>query len=62
MKISKNKTVADPGFPVGGGIDLVGGSDSRGGYILKNLYVETKDSGPLVGACADTPPRSASAK
>ena len=27
-------SVADPGFPVGGGVDLVGGDvDSRGGYV-----------------------------
>ena len=37
-------TVADPGFPVGGGMD------SLGGYILKILYVK-KESGPL-GGCA----------
>ena len=35
----------------GGGADLVGGgANSRGGYILKNLYVKTKESGPLGGA------------
>ena len=28
-------------------MDLVGGVDSRGGYILKILHVETKESGPL---------------
>ena len=49
----KHKTtyypVADPGFPVGG-VDFVGGGvDSRGGYISKNLYVKTKESGPLGG-------------
>ena len=27
-------------------MDLVGGVDSRGGYISKILYVETKESGP----------------
>ena len=40
--------MADPGFPVGG-------ANSRGGYVLKNLYVKTKESGPLGartgGAC-----------
>ena len=36
-----------------GGLDLVGGGvDSRGGYVLKILYVETKESGPLTVACA----------
>ena len=40
--------VADPGFPVGGGVDLVGGGvDSRGGYVLKIMYVKTKELGPL---------------
>ena len=44
------ETVADPGFPVGGGVDLVGGGvDSRGGYVLKILYVKTKELGPLGG-------------
>ena len=43
-------TVADPGFPVGGGVDLVGGGvDSRGGYVSKILYVKTKELGPLGG-------------
>ena len=43
--------VADPGFPVGGGVDLVGGGvDSRGSYVWKILYVKTKESGPLGGA------------
>ena len=41
----------DPGFPMGGGgrVDFVGGrgTNSQGGYILKNLYVEMKESGPL---------------
>ena len=39
--------VADPGFPVGGGVDLVGGAvDPRGGYVSKILHVKTKESGP----------------
>ena len=42
--------VADPGFPVGGDVD------SRGGYVLKILYVETKESGPLGGRAPGTPP------
>ena len=42
-------TVADPGFPIGGGVDLMGGHDSRGGYVSKILYVETKESGSLGG-------------
>ena len=30
-----------------GGRNLVGGVDSRGGYVSKILYVEMKESGPL---------------
>ena len=42
--------VADPGFPVGGGVDLVRGAvDPRGGYVSKILYVKTKESGPVGG-------------
>ena len=50
--------VADPGFPVGGSVDLVGGVISRGSYVSKILYVRTKDSG-LGGRVPGTPPRSA---
>ena len=43
-------TVADPGFPVGGGVDLVRGAvDPRGGYVSKILHVKTKESGPVGG-------------
>ena len=31
---------------------IVGGVDSQGGYVSKILYVKTKESGPLRGACA----------
>ena len=52
--------VADPGFPVGGVADLVGGgANSRGGYFLKNLYVKTKEFGPLGGRMLAAPPGSA---
>ena len=47
--------MADPGFRVGG-VDLVGGADSRGGYVPEILYVETKESGPLGGRALGTPP------
>ena len=30
-----------------------GGTDSRGGYVPKILYVETKESGPLDGRAND---------
>ena len=41
--------MADPGFPVGGRRPRRRSIDSRGGYISKILYVETKESGPLGG-------------
>ena len=42
--------VADPGFPVGGGVDLVRGAvDPRGGYVSKILHVKMKESGPVGG-------------
>ena len=50
-------TVADPGFPVGGGVDLVGGAmDPRGGYVLKILHVKMKEFGPVGGARAGRTP------
>ena len=49
--------VADPGIPVGGGVDLVGGGvDSRGGYVSKILYVKTKELGPLGRRASGAPP------
>ena len=30
-----------------GGVDLVGGANSRGSYVSKILYVKIKESGPL---------------
>ena len=52
-----SRTVADPGFPVGGGVDLVWGAvDPRGGYVSKLLHVKTKESGPIGGACAGHTP------
>ena len=55
------KSVADPGFPVGGGVDLVVGAvDPRGGYVSKILHVKTKESGSVGGgACRARPPISA---
>ena len=46
--------MADPGFPIGGA-DFVGGANSRGGYVSKNLYVKTKESGPLGGRTPAAP-------
>ena len=59
------EAVADPGFPVGGGVDLVRGAvDPRGGYVSKILHVKTKESGPVGGGRAPgaPPPRSANAR
>ena len=45
-----NLAVADPGFPVGGGTNLVGGgANSRCAYVSKNLYVKMKEFRPLGG-------------
>ena len=54
-------SVMDPGFPVGGGAPTSwgGGANSRGGYVSKNLYVKTKESGPLGGHVLVVPPESA---
>ena len=52
--------MADPGFPIEGDVDLVGGAvDPRGGYVSKILHVKTKESGPGGGARRARPPRSA---
>ena len=49
-------SVADPGFPVGGGVDLVGGAvDPRGGYVSKILHVKMKESGPVGGGGGRAP-------
>ena len=42
-------SAVDPGFPVGGCQPRRGGTNSRGGYVSKILYVKTKESGPLGG-------------
>ena len=43
-----------------GDVELVGGGmDSRGSYVLKILYVKTKESGPLGGGTGHAPSRSA---
>ena len=56
-------SVADPGFPVGGGMDLIWGAvDPRGSYVSKILHVKMKESGPVGGGtCQAHPPRSANA-
>ena len=42
-----------------GGANLVGGANSQGSYVSKNLYVKTKESGPLGGRAPAAPPGSA---
>ena len=52
-----HSAVADTGFPMGGRPLRRGGADSRGGFVLKILFVETKESGPLGwGTCAGHAP------
>ena len=46
--------VADPGFTVGGRRPRRGAADSRSGYVSKILYVETKESGHIVGRAPGT--------
>ena len=58
-KVSCNTAVVDPGFPVGGRRPRSGGANSRGGYILKNLYVKRKNLDPWRGGAPAAPPGSA---
>ena len=48
-----NITVADPGFPLGGGANF------RHASVLEIFYVKTKESEPLGGACRLRPLGSA---
>ena len=41
------KSVADPGFPVGGVAPVRGGVDLRRGHFLVKMYVKTKELGPI---------------
>ena len=53
-------TVADPGFPVGGGRAPVrGGVDLRCGHFSVKMYAKTKELGPIGGMHRACPPRSA---
>ena len=58
MITNTTSPVADPGFPIGGGgcRPHRGGTNSPGGYVLKNLYVKTKESGLVGGARAGGAP------
>ena len=56
MSCSGLITVADPGFPVGGGVDPLGGVDLRHGCFLAKMYAKTKELGPVGGRVPGTPP------
>ena len=51
-----DQAVADPGFPVGGHGPRRGDMDSRGSCVSSNLYVKTKELGPLGGHVLGVPP------
>ena len=49
--------MADPGFPVGGGVDPLGeGVDLRRGRFSPKMYAKTKELGAVGGACAGHAP------
>ena len=50
-------TVADLGFPVGGRAPVRGGVDLRCGHFSVKMYVETKELGPIWGACTGHTPQ-----
>ena len=54
-------TVADPGFPVGGGVNPLGGVDLQCGCFLAKMYAKMIKLGPIGGHASSTPPRSANA-
>ena len=56
-----SKSVADPGFPVGGRAPVSGGVDLRRGHFSVKMYAKTKELGPIGGHVPGTPPRSANA-
>ena len=53
-------SVADPGFPVGGGggggVDPLRGVDLRRGCFLAKMCVKMKEFGPVGGRATGTPP------
>ena len=63
MPQNQYRSVADPGFPVGGGCAPIrGGVDLQHGHFLVKMYAKTKELGPIGGACdGHAPPRSANA-
>ena len=49
--------MADSGFPVGGGVHpLGGGVDLQRGHFLVEMYVKTKELGPIGGRAPGTAP------
>ena len=49
----------DPGFSVGGHGPILGGFGLQCGHFSVKMYAKMKELGPVGGACAGTPPRSA---
>ena len=49
-------SVADPGFPVGGGAEPLGGTDLRCGCFSAKTYAKMKELDPVGGACASGAP------
>ena len=56
------KSVADPGFPIGGCAPIKGGMDLQRGHFLVKMYVKRKELGPIGGMHCTCPPRSANVK
>ena len=44
-------SAADPGFPVGGGVDPLGGHGPPMWVLSPKMCVKTKELGPVGGAC-----------
>ena len=42
-------SVADPGFPMGGGVDPLGGVDLRHRRFSAKMYAKMKELGPIGG-------------
>ena len=53
------QSVADPGFPIGEGVDPLGGHGPPTWVLFGKMYVKTKEFGPVGGRAPGTPPRSA---
>ena len=51
--------VADPGFPVGGGADLLGGANLQCIHFSAKMYAKMKEIDPVGGHALVAPPGSA---